>query len=923
VADETTSGVEEYLLETIENVDKITECLTDGKQILTDKEVIKSVYRNIHTIKGGAGLFGSRQVCLVSHAMEACLDPIKYQGAVPTARLVDVLCDGLDLIRELVRDLQNTGVETDRSEALEVLLPAIVEATTEMLGDKQPYVKDTRTVPNHVEKITSMDVEDILDWGFPDFMNGLPPVPNPESEVMTGDTDSAGLNRDEKQAFSQYTNKNDREVRVNRSTEKESASNETIRVHVDVLDKLMNLTGELVLIRNQMVQNTAEKTNDIQEFSQRLNLLTTELQTEVMKTRMQPVSNVLNKFHRIVRDISRNMGKSIEFKLEGAETELDRGLIESVKDPLVHIVRNAIDHGFELPAERVAANKPEVGCLRIRAFHEGGQVVIEVCDDGRGMSRDQLAEKALAKNIVTPEKLEKMSDQDVFQLAFESGLSTAKKVTDVSGRGVGMEVVKSNLERIGGSVELSSSVGAGTTVRLKIPLTLVIVPALIVESSNQRFAIPQVKLVELVRVDGEQGTGIELLQGKPVYRLRGDLLPLVSLAEIFNTVVENAAEAKTTDAGAVNIVVLRSDAGDFGLIVDKIVDSTDVVVKPLASFLKNLGVFSGATVMGNGSVALTLDVMGLSKRANLVSSVEESERSAMTTQSQQMNSESMEYLLFDIGAKSRFAIPLCLVKRLEEFPISEIEHAGDQSVICYRDSILPIISLSDVLGIEPTKPDANLDEMMSIIVFEKGERSFGIRVARILDVLTVDCDVDMAVKDRPQVMGSLLWENEVIVVIDAFKVIEKISTPATDATAVSIDKGSHTERKRRQHKILFAEDNPFFRQQVTSILEAVGYCVKTEINGKEAFDRLHGSDKFSLLLSDIEMPVMDGLELVRSVRSDKELARLPVIALSTKARKRDIAEGVEAGFDQHLEKLKADTLIATLDNILGIDEEAA
>ena len=550
---------------------------------------------------------------------------------------------------------------------------------------------------------------------------------------------------------------------------------DTIRVQVVLLDKLMNLAGELVLIRNQVVQHasTTDQSGDFLNLSQRLSILTSELQSEVMKARMQPIGNILTKLSRIVRDGARDLNKSIDVHIEGAETELDKTLIESIKDPLTHLVRNAVDHGIELPEDRKKAGKPETGSLKVQAYHEGGQVIVEISDDGQGLKRAKIGAKAVERGLITAQALETMSDRDVHQLIFAPGLSTADKVSSLSGRGVGMDVVRTNIEKIGGIVDLVSTEGVGTTIRLKIPLTLAIIPALIVRSGGERFAIPQIKLVELVRVEpAEDGSGphIEMLQGQPVFRLRGELLPLICLNEALQKATPRNADSFNQ---VTNIVVLNADKSLFGLIVEEIEDSIDIVVKPLSNFLKSLNTYTGATVMGDGTIALTLDVLGLAERVRLLNAEGMNQDKAEGTMAQDSLKDRVDYILLDIGAPGMYSVPLKQVKRLEELRASTIETAGEQRVVRYRDLILPIVTVSSKLGLKAVNPMENGDPNRSvlIVVVEQDDRMFGLEVQRILDIFSTQLPLDKRATDRAGILGSMIVEQTIVGVIDVGAVI--------------------------------------------------------------------------------------------------------------------------------------------------------
>ena len=476
---------------------------------------------------------------------------------------------------------------------------------------------------------------------------------------------------------------------------REGGGSETsIRVDVGLLDKLMNLVGELVLARNQIVQfSGAGGDATFLSATQQLNLITSELQEGVMKTRMQPIGNIWNKYPRVVRDLARSCGKQVELVMEGESTELDKTLVEAIKDPLTHLVRNAVDHGIEPPERRAAAGKPATGRLLLRAFHEGGQVNIEVIDDGGGLDADRIRDKAIERAIISPDQAARMSERELFRLVFLPGFSTAPKVTNVSGRGVGMDVVRTNIEKIGGTIDLQGKRGVGTTIKIKIPLTLAIIPALVVASGDHRYAIPQASLVELVRLEGDEArAGVELLYGSPVYRLRGKLLTLVYLAEALGEVPPDPG------ASEVNIVVLAADDRQFGLVVDAVHDTEEIVVKPLGSHFKGTPVFAGATIMGDGRVALILDILGLAKRARVVSVGHERARLDHAAPQALVDGEHRQTMLvFRTHDDGRMALPLSRVARLEEFPRRVLERVGHELLVQYRGEIMPVLDLGELL----------------------------------------------------------------------------------------------------------------------------------------------------------------------------------------------------------------------------------
>jgi two-component system chemotaxis sensor kinase CheA len=554
-------------------------------------------------------------------------------------------------------------------------------------------------------------------------------------------------------------------------------SDSNIRVDVSLLDKLMNLVGELVLARNQILQfSSTQQDTSFLNTSQRLNLITTELQEGVMKTRMQPIGNIWSKFPRVVRDLATSCGKQVNIEMEGKETELDKTIIESIKDPLTHLVRNAVDHGVEMPEKRMASGKSPEGHLFMRAFHEGGQVNIEISDDGAGIDLERVKQKALERGLLAPDQAARLSDRELLNLLFLPGFSTAEKVTNVSGRGVGMDVVKTNIEKIGGTVDIQNRVGHGTTVKIKIPLTLAIIPALVVTSGGDRYAIPQVSLLELVRLEGEQARkGIEMIHGAPVYRLRGNLLPLVNLNHELR--VEESGNGPDQEA-AVNIVVLQADDRHFGLVVDDINDTEEIVVKPLGKQLKGVSTFAGATIMGDGQVALILDVLGLAQQANVVSEVRDRGVGEKTADTESRHDDGESLLLLRGPDDGRLAMPLSLVARLEEFAPTAIEKAGGRHVVQYRGQILPLIHLSSALterrqetrNSGPSEPGAE-DEKIQVVVYTDQGQSVGLVVDRILDIAHEAVKIQKH-SGRHGTLGTMVVQGRVTELLDLKGIIQ-------------------------------------------------------------------------------------------------------------------------------------------------------
>jgi len=728
--------IKDLLVESFESLDRFDREMLVLEKGEGDAETLNGVFRIIHTIKGSSGCIGLNKIESVAHVGESLLSLLRDGKVAINPGLISALLEYSDALKAMLRCLEQTGQqgEVDYAALLEKLKgfqagpPAPPKPAANFgLFDEGPEPPAATAAPTKPEPAAT-------------------PVPSPAPpETKPAEAEAAVKHGP-------------------------SVSDSAVRVDVTQLDKLMNLVGELVLARNQIVQYTAQTQEPtLLNAAQRLNIITTELQESVMKTRMQPIGNVWSRFPRIVHDLAAELGKKVQLVMDGKETELDRTIIEAIKDPLTHIVRNSVDHGIETPAERLAAGKPEQGMIILRAFHEGGQVNIEIMDDGKGIDINKVKEKAVQRGLVTADLAGRMTNHEAFALVFLPGFSTAEKVTNVSGRGVGMDVVKTNIEKIGGSVDVISDHGQGTSLRIKIPLTLAIIPALVVTSGGEHFAIPQVSLLELVRLEGEQTRkGIEILYGAPVYRLRGQLLPLAYLNRELRLESRPAeADAAGQDDAIINIVVLHADGRQFGLVVDEINDTEEIVVKPLGKQLKGLTCFAGATIMGDGKVALILDVLGVAQRANVVSEVRD--RSLLDkTKTGDKADDRQTLLLFNAGQDVRLAIPLSMVARLEEFPRSQIELSGHQEVVQYRGQILPLIDLARYLA--KTDGAAPTSDPMQVVVYSEQGRSVGLVVGKINDIVRQSLTVKRSAS-RDGILGSAVIQDRVTDLLDVAGII--------------------------------------------------------------------------------------------------------------------------------------------------------
>nr|WP_205707539.1 chemotaxis protein CheW [Kineococcus vitellinus] len=716
--------VQEFLVESYENLDQLDSDLVALEQEPGSRELLASVFRTIHTIKGTSGFLAFSRLESVAHVGENLLARLRDGQLVMTPVTTDVLLRMVDTIRALLSSIEASHSE-DGVEVAEV-----VAAIRAVLDGEQPVLPPAAGAGAEVPAEEPAPAAPAVEVAAP-----VEEAPAPAGPPADKPAAPAG--------------------------EKASAVEASIRVDVELLESLVRQAGELVLARNQILQRAgALRDEDLTRACHRLNLVASEMQETVMRTRMQAIDHLWSKLPRVVRDLGNMLGRKIKLEMEGGDTELDRTLLEAVKDPLTHIVRNAVDHGIESPEVRRAAGKNEVGTLKLRAAHEGGQVVVEIRDDGKGIDPAVIGAKAVEKGLVTAAKLESLTPNDVLQFLFLPGFSTAAKVTNVSGRGVGMDVVKTNIERIGGSVDVESVVGHGTVWRLRIPLTLAIVPALTVECAGQRYAMPQVNLLELVSLDTERmSKAIEDVGGAKVYRLRGALLPLIRLEEALELKRPAEAEMPTN----LVIAVLECDGRRFGLVVDRVLDTEEIVVKPLSGVLKAIGSYAGATILGDGRVSLILDVQSLARRTMRSDGIEHAAAAAAATTA--ATGEGQRLLVVGLGDNRRVAIPLDVVTRLEEFKTESIERVGRREVVRYRGEILPLVRLSHHLGggSRGARSAGEVDAVPGVVYSARG-RSVAIVVDEIVDIVAgQDARSDI---DDAGLVGSAVIRDRVTELLD-------------------------------------------------------------------------------------------------------------------------------------------------------------
>ncbi len=684
---------------------------------------------------------------------------------------------------------------------------------------------------------------------------------------------------------------------------------EKIRVGVTFLNDLVNLAGELVLGRNQLIQTTiplVKHTPGLNTVLQHINRVTSEMQEKIMQMRMQPISLIFGKFHRLVRSLAKNHNKEVKLFTYGDDVELDKSIIEGLSDPLTHLIRNAMDHGIELPEEREKAGKPRHGTIEIKAFHQGGQVHLVVSDDGRGVDGKFIARKAVEKGMIQTDQLNSMSEKDRVRLIFLPGFSTAEKVTDLSGRGVGMDVVITNIEHLGGTVDIDTKPGRGTTVILVLPLTLAIVSGLLIRSADQFFLLPEVDIEELVRIKPDEiKQRINIVQDASVLRLRDMLLPLVKLNEVLGI---RAGVDKTKP---LRILVIKHGSSRFGLIADSIESTEEIVVKPLPRYLKKIKCFSGVTILGNGKVSLILDVAGILRKADIRHLEETREELRPDIGKISVEAETQTLLLFDNNTRERFAMPLELISRIERVSASKIEYIKDKQFLQYHDKKLRLIFLEDYLPV--SRPDRSPEDTVCVIVPKQTKHPLGIVMNQVINTVSTTVELDTATIMAPGLFGSAVLENRITLLPDMYRLFEMA---APEWHGVKKASGSCEQRKCR---ILLAEDTSFFRMVEKDYLTSAGYEVLAAEDGKKAMQILEEEEVDAVIL-DIVMPKMDGWDTIRAIRADERLAGLPVIAVTSLSDEGLAQKGLEAGFTDWELKLNKTRLLEKLAAMLACRE---
>ncbi|MET0278566.1 MAG: chemotaxis protein CheW, partial [Pseudorhodoplanes sp.] len=808
----------DFLTETHESLDTVDVELVRFEQEPNNAEILANIFRLVHTIKGTCGFLGLPRLAALAHAAESLMG--KFRDGLPvTQDAVTLILSTIDRIKQILDALEEqqrepNGADTD-------LIGKLDAMSAEAWASKRPAETEGTLVYQVLERPLKPG-EATLD----DLERAFRETPGPE------------------EAAKHDVSPRDIAARPAVPPETKIAS-QSIRVNVETLEHLMTMVSELVLTRNQLLDMARRHTES--EFKvplQRLSHVTAELQEGVMKTRMQPIGNAWQKLPRLVRDLASDLGKQIELELQGAETELDRQVLDRIKDPLTHMVRNSADHGIELPMERRALGKPERATIRLTARHEGGHILVEIADDGRGLNTAKIRAKVLASGLTTATELDKMSETQIQRFIFAAGMSTAERITNISGRGVGMDVVQSNIDQIGGTIDVKSLPGQGTVFTIKIPLTLAIVSALIVESAGERFAIPQVAVMELVRVRGageqRQDHRIERIKETPVLRLRNKLLPLTHLRKLLK--LGDAAEQEK-DSGFV--VVTQIGHESFGIVVDRVFHTEEIVVKPMATRLRHLQAFSGNTILGDGSVIMILDPNGIAASFGSVRAAGLGIESAAEAGKEAEGREKTALLVFRAGSPSPCAVPLSLVTRLEEIDVENIEVAGDRHLVQYRGHLMPLIRPGDGVRVRE-------QGLQPLLVFSDGTRSMALVVDQIVDIVEEEFDIEIA-DGRPGILGSAIVKGEATDILDLGH-----SLPIAYADWFHSRTGALAHRRR---PVLLVDDSSFLRTMLIPGLRAAGFQVTAAAGGQDAFDLIRSGRKFDMMVTDLQMPGMDGIAL--------------------------------------------------------------
>jgi two-component system chemotaxis sensor kinase CheA len=852
----------DFVVETKESLDLVDAELVRFEQNPNNAEILNRIFRLVHTIKGTCGFIGLPRLETLAHAAESLMGRFR-DGAPVTRDAVTLVLATIDRIKSILHALEfeqrePAGSDDDLIAELGRMAAAIPRPAPQHNSPPlQPVLDELERA------FRETPVDPPVKPAAPPPQNAPPPDAPAKEE---SDTKSAG---------------------------------QSIRVTVDTLEELMTMVSELVLTRNQLLDLVRrQEDSEFKAPLQRLSNVTAELQEGVMKTRMQPIGNAWQKLPRIVRDLSAELGKQIDLETIGADTDLDRQVLDLIKDPLTHMVRNAADHGLEKPAERRAAGKSERGRIRLSAYHEGGHIVIQIADDGRGLDTARIKAKAVALGLIAAAEADTLTEAQINKFIFAPGFSTAAAVTNVSGRGVGLDVVRHNIDEIGGAIDVKSVAGLGLSFTIKIPLTLAIIAALIVESGGHRFAIPQLAVLELVRVREGSGHQIERIKDTAVLRLRDKLLPLARLSRLLGLDARD-------DAGPGYIVVTQVGHQTFGIVVDSVFHTEEIVVKPMSSRLRHIPMFSGNTILGDGTVIMIVDPSGAAQALGNAS-VSPLTAAEPAGNSADTDIEKTSLLVFRAGSAQLKAVPLALVTRLEEVDARKIELSNGRHMIQYRGQLMPLISIDDASGVrrEGAQP---------LLVFSDGDRAMALAVDQIVDIVEERLDIQV-VSERAGILGSAIVKGQATEIVDVAHYLPL----AFEDWFRRKDRAERTAPR----SVLLVDDSPFFRNMLVPVLKAAGYAVTAAASAQEALALLAQGRDFDAVITDVEMPEMDGFAFAAALRADPRAAEWPVIALSSTVSAEAIARGRAVGLHDYVAKFDRQGLIAALKEQTGVGRAA-
>mgnify|MGYP000113688842 CR=1 FL=1 len=862
--------IRDFISETFENLQELEQVVLTLESEPENMELIRNAFRILHTIKGTCGFLGFYRMQTVAHRAENVLSKMRDGELRVSSLITSSLLVALDTIRQIADGIESKGAEPNGND--HDLLHALDQCLTSQIVSS-PINEEGKLSEESEEANT--------------------PAHDPEPEPALKPHQILPTLPEEKTAPDIKTNSLSKEE--DRST---AHTNQSIRINLEIVDNLMALVGELVLTRNQLFQQKEEMEipSTQNNVLTRLSHLTTELQQNIMKTRMQPIETAWTKLPRLVRDIARELGKKINVKQIGSDTELDRQVIELIKDPLLHMVRNSADHGIEMPNVRRTCGKNETGTITLKSYHHGGHIVIEITDDGKGIDPEIIRRKAIEKDVISVSEAERMSSEQILQVIFKPGFSTAEQVSNVSGRGVGMDVVRSNIEKLGGTIEMQSIKGEGSSFIMKIPLTLSIISVLLVSVSGQHFAIPQLAITEILSFKKKSSQPIEAIQDKPLLRWRNQLLPLIYLDEIL-------AIHDDVEKSAHNIIVTQIGHQHFGFIVDSIHDSQEIVVKPLSRKLKKISTFSGSTILGNGEVVLILDPNNFDLQLDPTNA---SPFESKESPNAEKVRESTIILIFKSDQKTK-AVPLALVSRIDEIQAKDIQNIYGQHIFRHRDQLIPLMDF--------TNTDVDPETFLPILIFTDRGYKLALKIDEIMTIVEDSTEIQLE-SSNSETLGTAIIANTPTIIIDCQAYFKK-------AYPHWHERLGHSLSPRVVKRLLLVDDSTFFHNLISPLLRVSGYVVKTASSAEQGLQMCkEAKHPFDIIISDIEMPDKNGYDFLAEIKANEELSHIPVIALSANDTEEEILKSKKAGFNDFVRKTDQQTLIRVLHQLCTMETRA-